>query len=270
MRLLSILSVSGWALASAASAMSLPAQQAAVNAAAYAPVPSYTQPTFISAAPFVETDTRGAASLSWLSVDHYAGARPGDSVTVSSVAQRVTAGAVLAPQGPETLEPVSYDLSFGRSWPSAISLAAGAYDIDHTPHATLGTGESGRTAEAGAMVRFGQNLGDNVAKRLGVGNSSSFGGQARWYLFAAASGKAVGLNLLNSGWDWRRAGVTQDSADALIGDAQAGFGWRKGSMSADLGYVHREVKIRQGSEGLMGASDRNDDRVALSFSIKQR
>ena len=120
------------------------------------------------------------------------------------------------------------------------------------------------------MVRVGQNLGDRVAKRLGLADSSSFGGQARWYLFAAASGKAVGLNLLNSGWDWRRAGITQDSADALIGDAQAGFGWRKGSMSADLGYVHREVKIRQGSEGLMGADDRSDDRVALSFSIKQK
>ena len=157
-----------------------------------------------------------------------------------------------------------------RSWPSAISVAVGGYDIDLSPHAGLGAGDSGRTAEAGAMVRFGKNLGDAVADRLGgMRDSDSFGGEPRWYLFAASSGPAVGLNLQRSDGDWRRAGVSEDAASALIGDTQAGLGWRRGPIAAAVGYVHREIKIRQGVEGLMGAGDRNDDRVALSFTIKQ-
>ena len=118
------------------------------------------------------------------------------------------------------------------------------------------------------MVRFGRNLQDTVADRLNIKDGASFGAQSRWYVYAAASGRAVGMNLTNSDGDWRRAGMSQDNANALVGDAQAGLGWRKGPMAATVGYIRRDVKIRSGLEGLMGAGDRGDNLVALAFSIK--
>ena len=175
---------------------------------------------------------------------------------------------MLGPQGADDLQTRGYDLTYRRGWPSAVSVAAGKFDLDLSPHAALGMGEYGRSAEAGAMVRFGKNLQDSVANRLDLKEGASFGAQARWYVFAAASGRAVGMNMTSSDGDWRRAGMSQDHANALIGDAQAGVGWRKGPMTASVGYIRRDVKIRQGLEGLMGAGDRNDNVVAVAFSIK--
>ena len=188
--------------------------------------------------------------------------------TSLATAQRVTPGAVLGPLSADSLQPRGYDLRYTRGWPGAVSLAAGKYDFDLSPHATVGLGEFGRSAEAGAMVRFGKNLQDSVTNRLNIREGSSFGAQARWYVFAAASGQAVGMNMTSSEGDWRRAGLSQDNANALIGDTQAGVGWRKGPMTASVGYIRRNVKIRQGLEGLMGAGDKADDLVAVAFSIK--
>jgi len=264
MRLVGILSVAGWAIASGAGAMSLEAQQALARAAAFAPS---SPPASVAPTPFVPP--AGAPSLAWFSQTTFEAARPNDSLTLATVADRVTSGAVLGPQRSETLYTRAYDLSYNRSWPSAFSMAVGRFDVDLSPHAGIGAGGSGASAEAGVMARFGRNLETSVARRLGVRDPASFNGQSRWYLFAASSGTAVGLNLLHKDGDWRRAGVTEDAAGALIGDTQAGFGWRKGPMAAALGYVHRDIKIRQGVEGLMGAGDRKDDRLALSFTIKQ-
>jgi hypothetical protein len=262
MRLLVIFGVVGGAFASTASAMSVEAQHAAARAAAFAPHGVH--------GPSVHFVDRTAADRApvWVTQDSTPGLRINDRLTLSTIAERVTAGAILGPQDVARLETRSFDITYRRSWPSAFSVALGRYDLDLSPHAGVGAGGAGRSVEAGLMARFGKNLEDSVSRRLGVREPGVFGTQGRWYLFAASSGQAVGLNLMRSDGDWRRAGVTQDSADALIGANHAGFGWRKGPMQASLGYVHREVKIRQGLEGLMGAGDRKDDRVALSFSIK--
>lgn len=220
----------------------------------------------------VNTPAAGAVSadgLTWFSHVQVGGAEPTQSrLDLSTSAQRVTSGAVLGPQNADTLQPRAYDLSYTHAWPALNLASSGKYDLDLSPHATVGLGGSGRTAEAGAMVRFGKNLQDSVTNRLNIKDGASFGGQARWYVFAAASGRAVGMNLTNSDGDWRRAGLSQDNANALIGDTQAGVGWRKGPMTASVGYIRREVKIRQGLEGLMGAGDRGDNLVAVAFSIK--
>ena len=110
------------------------------------------------------------------------------------------------------LDPKTFDLSYTRGWPSALTLKAGDYDLDVSPHAGLGMSNAGGSAEAGAMVRFGKNLEESVTSRLNIREGSSFGAQARWYVFAAASGRAVGMNMLNSGGDWRRAGMSEDNA----------------------------------------------------------
>ena len=132
----------------------------------------------------------------------------------------------------------------------------------------MGSGAGGGQAEAGAGGRLGQNLDDEVENRLnamGVRDGEAFGEAGRWYLFAAASGRAVGLNMLRRDNGWDQAGWSTDGSSALIGDAHVGVGWRKGPVQAAVGYVHREVK---GQHMIWGQETRDDQILALSFSIK--
>jgi hypothetical protein len=64
------------------------------------------------------------------------------------------------------LDPKTFDLSYTRGWPSALTLKAGAYDLDVSPHAGLGMSNAGGSAEAGAMVRFGSNLDTEFVQRF--------------------------------------------------------------------------------------------------------
>ena len=159
------------------------------------------------------------------------------------------------------------DLDFVRGWPSALHFGAGGdYSVEVTPHAGLGVSNRyGGTAEAGASVSFGAGLRDKVTGALGLSDGDKrFGNRQRWYLFAAASGKAVGLNLVNSGEGLRRSGLTYDQG-GFVGQAQAGIGWRKGPMQASFGYVHEKLKSH-----LFGVKSDSDDRVALTFSFRPR
>ena len=118
------------------------------------------------------------------------------------------------------------------------------------------------------MVRVGQNLEDRVFNALGdsgVVDGKTYGNRDRWYLFAAASGRAVGMNMLNQNGDWSRAGWSSDPTSSLVGDGQLGLGWRKGAMQTSFGYVHRKIKMK---EAVMGLRTMQDSVVALSFSFK--
>jgi hypothetical protein len=159
------------------------------------------------------------------------------------------------------------DVTVTRGWPAAVKLTSGKYALDVTPHAGLGLGGAGGTAEAGAMVRFGKkNMEDRVVSSLGVSDGRAFGNRGRWYVFAAASGQAVGLNMLrNQDGDWSRAGFTSDNNSKLIGDRQAGVAWRRGAMQASLGYVHRSIKAK---DQIMGMATEKDEMVAMTFSLK--
>jgi hypothetical protein len=151
----------------------------------------------------------------------------------------------------------SFDVAYLRDWPSAIRLEGNGYTLDVTPTAGFSLGSEGSGAEAGATVRFGQDV-RNRLQGL-VKDGESFGERPRWYLFAAASGRAFGYNLLQSGDGWRRSGMSLDKG-SYIGDAQAGVAWRRGDMQASFGYVHREVKAYD--------YEKNDGFVAFQLSIK--
>ncbi|WP_165190780.1 lipid A-modifier LpxR family protein [Caulobacter soli] len=158
------------------------------------------------------------------------------------------------------------DVTVTRGWPAAVSVGKGKYALDVTPHAGLGFGGAGGSAEAGATVRFGKKMGDQVVNSLGVRDGREFGQRGRWYVFAAASGQAVGLNMLRGGdGDWSRAGFTTDTSSKLVGDGQAGVAWRKGAMQASFGYVHRSIKAK---DQIMGMATQKDEMVALSFSLR--
>lgn len=146
-----------------------------------------------------------------------------------------------------------------RDWPSAVRFKA----IEITPHAGLALGEAGPGAEAGATISLQDRL-----DGLGVRDGRSFGERGRWYVFAATSGRSVGLNMVRGGdGELRRAGWSTDATSALVSDAQAGIGWRRGSLQASVGYIHREIKPRH---GIMGLETKDDDLVAISFSFNPR
>ena len=146
-----------------------------------------------------------------------------------------------------------------REWPSAVRFKA----IEITPHAGLALGEAGLGAEAGAVVSLQDRL-----TSLGPRDGRRFGDRGRWYVFAATSGRSVGLNMVRGAdGELRRAGWSTDATSALVSDAQAGVGWRRGSMQASVGYIHREIKPRH---GIMGLETKDDDLVAVSLSFKPR
>ena len=167
------------------------------------------------------------------------------------------------------VETDAYDVTLIRNWPRAVAFESARYDLDLTPHAGFGVGRSGGSAEAGAMITLGRkSASQRVAEglgRLGFHEGARDGDNGRWYVFAAASGRAVGLSLARDpGANWNR---TLDSSSALIGDAQVGVGWRKGAMQTSLGYIHRAVK---GDHMIWGEQVQDDSMVAFSLSIKPK
>ena len=180
---------------------------------------------------------------------------------------RIVSGSVL-PAYLERGRP-DYDITLVRSWPRAVSFHSDALAFDIAPHAALGVSSRGGQAGGGAtLIVSPKTRGEQAMARLrdmGVADGASYGGAGRWYLFAAASGQAVGLNMTHGAQGWNRAGWSTDSTGALVGDAQVGVGWRQGDMQSSFGVIHREVKGRH----MIWAQDtRNDTVAAFTFSIR--
>lgn len=169
-------------------------------------------------------------------------------------------------------ETQSYEFSVVRDWPGAVSFKSGKTQVAVSPHAAVGVTPRGGLAEAGARVELSkrEQVEDEVVAGLnamGVDDGALFGDKGRWYLFAAASGRAVGLNMLRSGGGWDRGGWTTDESSTLVGDAQVGVGWRKGAMQTSLGVLHREAKAEH---AYFGYQSEPDTMVAFSFAIRPR
>ena len=198
-----------------------------------------------------------------------------DAVRLSARAlRRAPLGLVLNPDfGSMGADSEAFDVTYVRGWPSALTIRAGAYDLDITPHAGFGVSDQGSSAEAGATVRLGSSRADararQVAESLGLKtvDGTSFGDQARLYLYAAASGRALGLNVVRDRetGGFRGSGWSIDPTAALISDAQAGIGLRQGAVQAALGYMHRDIRSQFGVRGM---KQNGDSVVALSFAIR--
>ncbi|HYF22590.1 MAG TPA: lipid A-modifier LpxR family protein [Caulobacteraceae bacterium] len=183
---------------------------------------------------------------------------------------RVTRGGLLRDEGGApaffgdgALGDEQVDVTWLRGWPSAVRFEGEDLDLDITPHAGLGFGASGGSAEAGATVRLGADLGDRLDGLVEDGDR--FGQRPRWYLFAAANKRAVGYNVTSGPDGWGRAGVSTDEG-AFIGDAQAGVAWRKGDLQASFGYVQREIKARAPHGAERTSAD--ESLVAFQLSLK--
>ena len=254
------------AAASAAGAQSTSSDRALLNSAAFVPAgpTAYLDP--IDRMMSRETYRPGEGQARWTT---------GQAPLSANTALRVTLGETLKTPGGLPLNLAgsqyaanAYEVALTHDWPAAIAFQGKGFGVDLTPHAGLGVTSVGGSAEAGATVRLEQR--DNKAaarlRALGIRDgAASFGDKGRWYLFAAASGRAVGLNMLHGDQGWNPAGWTTDTTSKLTGDAQVGVGWRKGDMQTSFGYIHREVK---GKNTLFGVDPKSDSVVAFSLSIR--
>jgi hypothetical protein len=226
------------------------ANRAALNDAAFAPSKA------------VAADLSDAA-ISWQSSEVRLSRRaagPVDSVRINIGSGQRLPG--LAP------EKDRFDVTLIRSWPGAVRFDDGALAFDIAPHAGFGVSTFGTQAEGGATLTVSKSRGERALEQLrdlGVKDGTSFGDRGRWYLFAAASGRAVGMNVLRGENGWDRAGWSTDASGALVGDAQVGVGWRKGDVQSSFGVIHREVK---GRHMIFGQQTRDDTVAAFTFSLR--
>lgn len=155
-------------------------------------------------------------------------------------------------------EAAQRDVAYIRAWPM-VSGEPGEVQVELTPHAGVGVNALGGTAEAGATIRVGR-------LEVADGDQAYDEDQGRWYLFAAGTGTAVGLNWARGMEGWDRQ-ISHDTG-SFIGDAQIGVAWRRGDTQTSFGYVHREVT----AEGVHGGSgidrDATEGFVAVQFSIR--
>jgi hypothetical protein len=172
--------------------------------------------------------------------------------------------AVFVPKGSGPAAPATIVL------PSAGALLLGGWGSFSfaKPSPSLGGGRAipggGATFTLWSAAGLRQRL-----EAMGVKDGDrTYGGQGRFYLFAAVHGQAVGLNLLNQGGALQRAGWSTDTSSALVGDGQLGFGWRKGAVEADLGYVHRSIHFKHTPIGVTDGWA--DDMAAVSFTFRPR
>lgn len=170
------------------------------------------------------------------------------------------------PPGPldaAALEAEHYDLTWTRGWTETLGQTENGLDVTLTPHLGVGVSSRGQVTEAGATLRVGRDLG-----RLVPEGEEAFGERARWYVYAAGSGRAVGYNWARDrDGDYNRSGVSHDSG-AFLGDASIGVALRRGAVHGSIGLVYREIEaegLRSG-EGL--DTDVSEGLIAFQLSIK--
>ncbi len=169
----------------------------------------------------------------------------------------------LTPLDRAAFEADGYDLSYTRGWQAARGYTPSGLEVTLTPHAGVGVGDRGGRAEAGATLTIGGDIDGMVPE-----GTEAFGDRARWYLYAAGSGTAVGYNFArNRDGEYARSGVSRDSG-SFLGDASIGVAMRRGHVQGSFGLVYREVE----AEGLRGGEgfdrDVSEGLVAFQLSIK--
>ena len=154
----------------------------------------------------------------------------------------------------------AFEFTYIRNWPAAFSVQAGRLDLDLTPHAGLGLSSAGsQLAEAGALVRLGARVQDRVLRAMGAEDALD---GSRLFLYAGATRRAIGLNLLGK---QALSGRANPRGDGSVREAQAGIGLKKGVVSASLGYTYERTRMRT-----FGGDAREDNRVGLTVAIRPR
>lgn len=172
----------------------------------------------------------------------------------------------VTPRDAAELAPDAYDLRYVRGFRGARGHTASGLEVSLTPHAGVGVGSDGRSAEAGVTLKIGEGL-----DRLAPDGQERFGERPRWYLYAAGSGRAVGYNFARTrDGDFARSGYTQDRG-AFLGDASIGVAYRRGDVQTSIGVVYREIDAGKNLRGMNGLdTDLDEGLIAFQLSIKPR
>ena len=169
----------------------------------------------------------------------------------------------VSPLDPAALEAEHFDLSYIRGWPATLGYTASGLEVTLISHAGVGVGTRGGTAEAGAVLQIGTDM-----ERLVPAGRAAFGERARWYIYAAGSGRAVGYNCARTrDGDFARSGVSHDTS-SFIGDASLGVAYRKGDVQSSIGLIYRELGPSDLRAGHGVDTDVSEGLLAFQLSIK--
>lgn len=159
----------------------------------------------------------------------------------------------------------TYDVTYTRGWVAAQGRTPSGLEVSLTPHAGVGFGSDGTSAEAGATLKIGEGL-----DRLAPDGDEAFGERARWYLYAAGSKRAVGYNFARTrDGDFARSGMSHDTG-AFLGDASVGLAYRRGALQSSFGIVYREIEAN-GIRAYNGINtDVSEGLVAFQLTIRPR
>jgi hypothetical protein len=175
-----------------------------------------------------------------------------DSIRLTTVGFDPRPGAaLLRPDAAGGANGLTYDLTFIRNWPQALSLDTGRLTFDVTPHAGFGLSADGvRTAEAGALVR----LQNKVLQAVGMAGP----GGGRLYLFAGASRRTGPVDPAHY-----LGAMSPNPEDGFVNETQAGLGFEHGLMQASFGVSHQSIQLNA-----MTDQGRTDNRIGLKISIR--
>lgn len=127
-------------------------------------------------------------------------------------------------------------------------------DVEVIPSAKMQFNDGAKSAGLGAMVRIGDDL------REGDVASNT------WYVFAGADAEARDYSAENTSGLYQGEFGLQNRL--IIGDAQAGIGYRIGDADVSLGYFRREISSYNDAPGASGFSA-SEDAAALSFTLRK-
>ena len=131
----------------------------------------------------------------------------------------------------------------------------GGIDLQVIPRAALNFGDQHSSALVGAVVKIGEDL-----REIDPNDNT------RWYLFAGADAEAVTFS--NKGQSRLTAGQFNLQDRIIVGDAQAGFGYKIGDADIALTYIRRDVNS-YGLEPGDAAVYYTEDAAALSLTWRR-
>lgn len=131
----------------------------------------------------------------------------------------------------------------------------GGIDLQLIPRATFNFGDEHSSALVGAVVKIGEDL-----RELDPNDKT------RWYLFAGADAEALTYSSSSPSRLTRGQFNLQDKI--IVGDAQAGFGYKIGDADISLAYIRRDVSS-YGRDVGDAAISYTEDAAALSLTWRR-
>jgi len=146
-------------------------------------------------------------------------------------------------------------LDFGYSKQKFLSLNKSGLDLELTPSASVHFDDERRSAIVGALLR----IGDDLRKDANFDKNT-------WYFFAGADAEALTYRPNSTSQLTRGNFNLQDRI--IVGDAQAGLGYRIGDADLSLAYIRREVSGFNNND-ISDDVSFTEDAAALSFTWRR-